>query len=157
MSRYLRVKDAVFGVFYVAAEHRAHIGSARTGGGVKRRSVSSLFSLHFQSDGIFCYPCSVRTPSLSPSSATPAAASATINLHCVCVRVRAYVCEREREGDAQVISQGSESAGVVNPVLGHAPGLCGLLQLLIQTLISLPQTPAQSAQCRPWLASQTDQ
>lgn len=69
------------------------------------------------------------------------------------VRVHACVCER----DAEVISQGSESASVVNPGLGHAPGFRGLLQLLIQTLISPPQTPAQSAQCRPWLVSQTDQ
>lgn len=71
------------------------------------------------------------------------------------VHVRVHVCVRER--DAEVISQGSESASVVNPGLGHAPGFRGLLQLLIQTLISPPQTPAQSAQCRPWLVSQTDQ
>lgn len=33
----------------------------------------------------------------------------------------------------------------------HSPGHGGLLQLLIHTLISAPQTLAQSAQCRLWL------
>lgn len=154
-------------VFYRVAP--AHIGRARTVACVRRRGASSFFSLRFESDGMFCYPCSERMPSRSPGSATPSSAFAPINLDCllmnaqtakerpfVCAEgVHARTCARGR--GAEVISRGSESASVVNPGLGHAPGFRGLLRLLIQTLISPPQTPAQSAQCRPWLVSQTDQ
>lgn len=87
---------------------------------------------------MFCYPCSERMPSRSPGSATPSSAFTPINLDCllmnaqtakerlfVCVDVCTCVCMHVCERDAQVISQGSESASVVNPRLGHAPGFRG--------------------------------
>uniref|UniRef100_A0A7N9AK39 Sidekick cell adhesion molecule 2a n=1 Tax=Mastacembelus armatus TaxID=205130 RepID=A0A7N9AK39_9TELE len=87
----------------------------------QRCTVILLFTVSIRFNFLYPLPFSERLPSHSPISTTPSSAFATINLGCELVWMGV---EKERE-------RGSSN----QPRTGHATGLGGLLQLLIQTLI----------------------
>lgn len=127
--------------------HSAHMTAF---GGKQRFTLILLFTVSIRFHFLCPLSCSAGVPSHLPCFAAPRSASALINL--------AFELWGDGELKRYAVDQPWQWVSCCSTLWTmRASGPSAFLQLLIQTLISTPQTLVQLVQCRPWLVRQTDQ